>query len=86
MEFTINAYGQSFKFFHLADDAEGKKSALWVNSNGKEGTLGEQCMKPLRGQIGVSTSIEVTEKNARDKARRWLKAQADRFDQTNQGF
>lgn len=73
MTFTINSkkYGVSLTFTHFADDDEGKTSAMWVNTNGKEGTLGEQCMKPMRKQFGM-TSIEVTEKNARRKARAWI--------------
>ena len=56
-------------FTHFANDAEGKTSCLWANTNGKEGTLGDQCMS--RGFRG--TALRVTEKNARRVAYQWLR-------------
>ncbi len=73
-EFTITTNEREVKFFHTADDEAGKTSYLWCDLNGKEGTLGQQCMKLMRGHSAM-TAIEVTEKNARRQAREWLKAE-----------
>lgn len=73
-EFTIKTAARAVTFFHTADDTEGKTGYLWADTNGKKGTLGEQCMK---FKDGVGIAIEVTEGNARRKAREWLKAQAE---------
>ena len=69
--FTIESkkFGRTITFTHFADDAEGKTSCLWADMNGKEGTLGDQCMN--RGFRG--TALRVTEKNARRVAYQWLR-------------
>lgn len=66
MQFTINSkkFGVKITFTHFAD--EGKTSYLWANTNGMEGTLGNQCMKP------TGSAIKVTEKNARRIAHAWI--------------
>lgn len=68
--FTIESkkFGRTITFTHFADDDERKTSHLWADTNGKEGTLGDQCMN--RGYIG--SALIVTEKNARRVAYQWL--------------
>lgn len=69
--FTINSkkYGRPVTFYHWADDAEGKDSVLYANTNGYEGTRGNQCFS--KGYYG--SSLKVTEKNARRVAYDWLR-------------
>lgn len=68
MNFTINSkkLGKTFTFFLASDGGH-----VYVDTNGKEGTLGEQICKG--GHTNAGSTLTATEETLEKVCRNWLR-------------